>query len=121
MFREGGSLLLPESAFKRFVEGRQLLGRADGQFVTTRPAMDRLIAQTGGDLAALRARLGTSWNERLYRIDVHNPLLHNTRMPSGMEQGANEFFRWGGYTSGGMPEAAIDPIPVGGFTVTPLF
>ena len=32
-------------------------------------------------------------------------------MPSGFEAGANEKFVWGGYTSGGMPEAVIDPVP----------
>ena len=43
--------------------------------------------------------------EKFVRIDVFNPLLHDTRLPSGFEGGANEMFRWGGYTKGGMPEA----------------
>jgi hypothetical protein len=31
-------------------------------------------------------------------------------MPSGFEKGANENFRWGGYTSGGRREISIDPV-----------
>lgn len=32
-------------------------------------------------------------------------------MPSGMEMGANKHFKWGGYTSGGVPELVIDQVP----------
>ena len=57
-----------------------------------------------------------------YRIDIDNPLLHNARLPSGLERKADlELFRWGGYTSGGMPEVIIDQVPKGQFSVTPLF
>jgi hypothetical protein len=35
----------------------------------------------------------------------------NLRMPTGAESGANTLFVPGGYTSGGVPEAEIDPIP----------
>jgi hypothetical protein len=122
LFREGGSYLVPKSAYERFVRGRSVIGRSDGQFITTRAAMDRLLAETGGDLAKINQRLGTNWTEPLYRIDVENPLLHNARFPSGLERGADPvLFRWGGYTSGGMPEVIVDQIPEGAFTVTPVF
>ena len=40
-----------------------------------------------------------------------NPLLHDARLPSGLNSGANSQFQWGGYTSGGMPEIITNPIP----------
>ncbi len=122
MFREGGSFLIPESAYKRLIKGENLIGRPDGQFITTKSAMDKLMAETGGNLTAINNRLGTRWNEQLYRVDIDNPLLHNARLPTGLEKGADpDLFRWGGYTSGGMPEAIINPVPKGQFSATPLF
>ena len=50
------------------------------------------------------------------RIDTHNPLLRNARLLSGLEPGANDLFRRGGYTSGGAPEVVIDRIPAGALT-----
>ncbi len=121
-FREGASYLLPESTYKGFVAGKSAVGRADGLYVTTRSAMDELLAVSRGDHAAVKARLGIepdAWNERLWRVDVANPLLHNARLPSGMESGANKLFIWGGYTRGGMPEAVLDPVPAGEFVAHP--
>jgi hypothetical protein len=117
-FRYGGSFLVPESAYLRHIRGAQSVGRADGQFITTKAHMDRMLAETRGDPQAIGQRLGTDWSTPLYRVDVHNPLLHNARLPSGFEAGANPSkFRWGGYTTGGMPEVVTDPIPQGGFSV----
>jgi RHS repeat-associated protein len=121
MFRGGGAFLLPESAYQRFVQGAEFVGRNDGLFITTRGGMDKLLTETGGDLAAINQRLGTFWNEPLWRVDVYNPLLHNARLPSGLEQGANSLFRWGGYTSGGMPEVVLNPVPAGGFSASPIW
>jgi hypothetical protein len=121
-FREGASYLLPESSYVGFVAGKGSIGRPDGLYVSTRSAMDDLLATARGDLAFVKARLGIEpdvWNERLWRVDVANPLMHNARLPSGMEEGANDVFIWGGYTRGGMPEAVIDPVPAGGFVATP--
>ena len=120
MFRNGGSFLLPESAYNRFVQGATSVGRADGLFVTTRGAMDKMLVETGGDLGAINKKLGNFWNEPLWRVDIDNPLLHNARLPNGFEAGANSLFKWGGYTKGGMPEAVLDPVSVGKFTANPL-
>lgn len=120
-YRGGGSYLVPESAYNRFVKGQKSIGRPDGQFITTKKDMDKLISETGGDVSKISNRLGTRWNEPLYRVDIENPLLHNARFPSGLESGADpELFRWGGYTSGGMSEIIIDPIPSRAFSVSPL-
>lgn len=93
--------------------------------------MDKILFEADGNLAVVKQKLGIPeryWNEEILRVDVHNPLMHNARFPSGFERGANEQFRWGGYTSGGQPEVVVDQIPKvimidripkNGFTVTP--
>jgi hypothetical protein len=121
-FRDGASYLLPESSYHGRVAGKRAVGRADGLYVTTRSAIDELLASAAGDLATVKKRLGIEpdeWNERLWRVDVANPLLHNARLPSGMEKGANDLFIWGGYTRGGMPEAVLDPVRQGEFVAFP--
>jgi|GEM_PF-3591603 len=120
-FREGASYLIPKSSYEYFVEGQQLIGDPQGQFVTTTAAMDRLLAEAGGNLTYVKQKLGIPkelWNEPLMRIDVKNPFRYNARLPSGLERGANAGFRWGGYTQGGLPEAVIDPFPRGAADVS---
>ena len=83
--------------------------------------MDKLLLETKGNRELIKQRLGIEpafWNEELVRVDVYNPLLHDARFPSGLEKGANSKFRWGGYTSGGMPEIAIDPVGGGSFRIS---
>ncbi|MDD5705615.1 MAG: hypothetical protein PHR35_06795 [Kiritimatiellae bacterium] len=119
-FDDGASFLIPETTYRRLAKTGSI-GYSDGLFVTTRRAMDRLITKPGVNLAEVKAKLGVPsqfWNEPLLRVDISDPLLRNIRMPSGMEKGANEFFRWGGYTLGGMPEAVIDPVPIVDVVVT---
>ncbi len=121
-FRDGGSYLVPKSIYQNWIQGQSRIGRPDGQFITTRAAMDRLLNETAGNLGAVKRRLGIPdeyWNEPLYRVDIDYPLLHNSRLPAGWESGANELFRWGGYTSGGLPEVIIEQVPMGGFRVIP--
>jgi hypothetical protein len=90
------------------------LGRPDGLFVTTPAAADRIERTAAGDRAMVKKQLGIPpqyWNEPIYRVDIDPVDQVYLRMPSGLEQGANELFRWGGYTSGGIPEAVINPVP----------
>ena len=120
-FRGGASYLIPKSAYETYVDGKPFVGDPTGQFVTTHAYMDKLVADSKGDVEYVKNKLGIPkryWNEELYRIDVHNPLMHNARMPSGFERGANEKFVWGGHTSGGMPEVVTDVIPKDGVTVS---
>ncbi|MGH8464813.1 MAG: LysM peptidoglycan-binding domain-containing protein, partial [Pseudomonas sp.] len=129
-FRDGGSFLTPKSAWIKYNEGKPLIGETD-QFITTRAKMDEVLREANGDLSIVKEKLGipqNAWNDEIIRVDVHNPLLHNARLPTGLERGANEKFIWGGYTSGGQPEAVIDQVPSvilvnniekAGFTATP--
>lgn len=47
----------------------------------------------------------------LVRIDVRPENMGGFRMPNGLERGANAHYKPGGWTSGGAPEAVIDPVP----------
>ncbi len=120
-FRDGATFLIPESKYKAFVESKPMVGDPAGQFVFPRSEVDRLLAT--GNRETIKKALGipeSSWNEPLRRIDIQNPLLYNARFPTGLERGANSQFHWGGYTSGGVPELVIDPVPASAATVSKM-
>jgi len=52
-------------------------------------------------------------------VEVAKP--SGLRMPSGNEPGANVQWKAGGYTSGGVPEAIVDQIQTGAYTIKPVF
>jgi RHS repeat-associated protein len=113
-FRLGASVFLPESVYRSVRTKFAALGRSDGLFVLKTSQAERL--HLSGDNAAIRHALGipdssAAWHEPLVRIDIPDPLSHNPRMASGLETGANELFKPGGYTSGGVQEMVTDPIP----------
>jgi len=118
-FRHGGSYLLPEWAYKQFVEGKPSVGRPDGLFITTKGSIDKILKDKG-DVAGLNKSLGVDWKpgDKIYRVDIPNPLGHNPRLPTGKESGANTHFEPGGYTSGGLPEIVTNPVPSGGIKVS---
>jgi hypothetical protein len=113
-FRSGASVFLPEAVYNTVRQNFSALGRTDGLFVLKRSQAERL--HLSGDNAVIRKALGipdsaSAWHGKLVRIDIPDPLSHNARMASGLEQGANDLFRPGGYTSGGVQELVIDPVP----------
>ncbi|MEM1243284.1 MAG: hypothetical protein AAGG80_00520 [Pseudomonadota bacterium] len=113
-FRSGASFLVPKRAYIRHIRGKDLIGDPEGQFVIPKTTMDKLLTKAGRDLKFVRSKLGIPkgrWKGRIRRVDIHNPLLHNLRLPSGLERGSNSMFRWGGYTKNGLPEATISPVP----------
>jgi hypothetical protein len=116
-FRNGGSTLVTRDSYKRFIEPNKLIGYEDNSmYIGRKDFIDKVIREANGDVSILEKRLGFKPGHfadggGIVRVDINNPLLHNARMPSGMEKGANEFFKWGGYTSGGVPEAVIDQVP----------
>jgi RHS repeat-associated protein len=121
-FRCGGSWFMTKKQYNMFVKGKSMVGDPAGQFIMTKAYADKVLAEAGGDIAKFEKMLGFpkghfSSGGGLVRIDVHNPLLHNIRMASGLERGANELFLWGGYTSGGIPEAVIDALDLTDATI----
>ncbi len=121
-FAEGGSFFMPGTTWNWLKANKTHVGYSSGLFVTTKAEADRLVA--AGDRALLKQRLGIpadAWNQPLVRIDVPDALDRTPRLPSGLEQGANDLFRAGGYTSGGAPELVIDPVPISAATVSGPF
>jgi hypothetical protein len=73
-----------------------------------------MLEQTAaGNRSRLKELLGIppeEWNQPIYRLDIAPADQRNLRMATGAESGANKLFKPGGYTSGGVPEAVIDPL-----------
>lgn len=121
-FKDGASYITPTKALDDY--GRDPIGRPDGQFVTSSSYMDDVMNSTGGDPAKLETALGIpsgSWQGKpLSRIDIPDPSSLGLRMATGTENGANEFWMPGGYTSGGVPEAVTNQIPAGSYIESPV-
>jgi len=116
-FRKGASLFVSEEAFEKFMAGKVKVGYPDNtQYVTTKGAADRLMKSAGSDSLEYARRIGfkpqTFEGKRVVRVDFKFRLEYNPRIPTGKEKGANEFFTGTNWTSGGMPEAVFDRIPV---------
>ncbi|EQA43836.1 intein C-terminal splicing domain protein, partial [Leptospira broomii serovar Hurstbridge str. 5399] len=124
-FRDGGSFVMTESQYKAFYEANKSgkYGRPNGQFMTTRETIDQVTRGGQVDISTLNKKLGTDFKpgDKLVRVDINNPLLHNARLPAGVGPGANSQFRWGGYTSGGAPEIVIDQFKKGQFSSSKLY
>lgn len=100
-----------------------MIGRPDGQFMTTARQMNLLIHETGGNPVLMGERLGiSSWgpDTRLIRMDVTDPLMFNPRSPLSTMTGANSLFRPGGFTSGDIPELVTDQLPWYQVWATPM-
>ncbi|TYQ16962.1 UNVERIFIED_CONTAM: RHS repeat-associated protein [Acetivibrio alkalicellulosi] len=116
-FRDGGSFITSTDTYNKFIKNSKLMGYPDNtMYIARKDYMDKIFNEANGDLSVLEKRLGFdngyfAGGGGLVRIDIKSPLLHNARMPSGMEMGANKYFKWGGYTSGGVPEAVVNRVP----------
>lgn len=89
------------------------IGPPGRHFVMPKSVADDVIGRSGGDVRTIEKLLGLSkgdLGDAPVRIEIPNPT--GLRMPSDNEAGANKFWLPGGYTSGRIPEAAIDPTPL---------
>lgn len=83
---------------------------------------DDLIGKSGGDVRKLEELLGLDsgyLGDAPVVVEILEPI--RLRMPSGNEPGANEFWLPGGHTSGGLPEAVIDQVPLDKIVVNSVF
>ncbi len=96
------------------------IGRTE-TWVMPKPFADKAIAEAGGDVGKLEQLLGL---DKGYLgnspLRVYIPQPAGLRMSSGNEYGANHLWNPGGYTNGGIPEAVINPVPPGAYTVAPI-
>lgn len=99
------------------------IGGKGGTFVMSGDELDEIIQYANGDVSKIEGVLGLDpgylgKNPVIVMMDDSS----NVRMPSGNELGAwPEYWEPGGYTSGGIKEAVIDPVPEGEYTYKFLF
>lgn len=88
----------------------------------SRADADAVIARTGGDPRLIEKELAFDagyLGDKPELIAIHD--VSGLRMPSGNEVGAYDgLWRPGGYTGGGVREAAIDPTPPSAYSVHPI-
>ena len=118
----GGTWFLTEKQYYEFIAGRNIVGRADGQFMISSKAANQIIHKAGGSTSKIAKSLGTEWTsgQKLMRVDVTNPLKYNVRLPKSGMSGANTKFIPGGKTSGKIPEVVTDPLPITEIWITPV-
>jgi hypothetical protein len=114
------SYLLPYKKWKGFVNGQELIGRPDGQYVSTVEEIDRIIQKAKGDISIIEDELAIprgDWHGMggIKRVNVKHPENLNIRIPDGAEQAANAYWIPGGRTAGGVEEAVTNQIPKGQF------
>ena len=118
-FEDGVSVIQSDWAYSRYSETNGFVGVPDDNtlFVMPKSYCDRVIEEAGGDISIIERELGFPSGYfkdggGLVRIDVDNVDGLNLRLPSGNETGANALWIPGGRTSGGVPEAITNTIPL---------
>ena len=111
----GGSYLLSNNAYEDYVQGKQLIGRSDGQFMTPSNQMDSLLQNYPNNPREWESQLGLKegslGNADIRRVDVFNPNDYEPRLPTQNLSGANDKFIPGGKTPGGQDECVINQFP----------
>ncbi|OAB78723.1 hypothetical protein ULVI_09075 [Cochleicola gelatinilyticus] len=116
-FKTGASYLVTGDAYEKFIKNAKKIGRPDGQFVAPSNHIDNLLTDSAGDISKIEKALGIpngGWQNKggVHRIDIPNPQKYNLRAPNSDMSGANELFVPRGVTSGGIPEAVINQVPI---------
>ena len=124
---DGVSVLQTQRADNDYSEINGFVGVQEDNllFFMTKSFCDELIKKANGDYSVVERVLGypEGYLENcggLVRIDAENSSGLNIRIPSGNERGANELWLPGGYTSGGVPEAVTNTIPLDNAQITKL-
>lgn len=117
-FEEGVAKVVPKETLDKY---GGVVGPPSGTYVFPKSHLDKLVREANGDVGKL---------ERLLSLEPgtlgKNPMIVSTdavkglRFPSGTESGANADWIPGGFTKGGVPEAIVDQIQKGAYTVVPF-
>ncbi|BCZ45186.1 hypothetical protein psyc5s11_12530 [Clostridium gelidum] len=118
-FDDGLSVIQTEWAYGRYSETNGFIGVPDDNtlFVLPKKYCDGVVSRANGNISIIEKELGFpngyfSDGGGLVRIDCDDVTGVNLRIPSGNETGANSLWLPGGYTSGNVPEAISDIIPL---------
>ena len=124
-FDDGVSVIQTEWAYKRYSEINGLLVYQTiiVYLLCQRIIVMMVIERANRNISIIEKELGFpegyfSDGGGLIRIDAPNTPELNIRIPSGNETGANIHWIPGGKTSGGVPEAITNTIPLKDTTIT---
>ena len=86
-------------------------------FVMPTKYADKVIKNSNGNINYIEEKLGFpkgyfKYGGGLVRIDIEDLSDLDLRLPSGNETGANSLWIPGGETSGGVPEAILNTVPL---------
>ena len=111
----GGSYLLSNKAYEDYIQGYDVIGRPDGQFMAPSNQIDDLLQSHPNNPREWERQLGLGENSlgdsNIRRVDVYDPQSYNPRLPSSDLSGSNDKFISGGKTAGGLDECVIDRFP----------
>ena len=118
-FNEGATVIQTEWAYTNYSEANGFVGVPDDNTLFVMPAKyaDKVIQNSNGNINYIEEKLGFpkgyfKYGGGLVRIDIKDLSDLNLRLPSGNEIGANSFWIPGGETSGGVPEAILNTVPL---------
>ena len=118
-FDEGATVIQTEWAYTNYSEANGFVGVPDDNtlFVMPTKYADKVIKNSNGNINYIEEKLGFpkgyfKYGGGLVRIDIEDLSDLDLRLPSGNETGANSLWIPGGETSGGVPEAILNTVPL---------
>jgi hypothetical protein len=120
LFENGAVRILLESDMKFYPSGTTLKsarGTSEQIFVFPKEKLSEVLAKTQGGNAAEMERIlgydpGSLVGQRLVALEIPMDWKYNPWLATGWEKAANRHFRYGGYTSGGLPELRMEKVSV---------
>jgi len=118
-FDEGATVIQTEWAYTNYSEANGFVGVPDDNTLFAMPTKyaDKVIQNSNGNINYIEEKLGFpkgyfKYGGGLVRIDIEDLSDLDLRLPSGNETGANSLWITGGETSGGVPEAILNTVPL---------
>ena len=118
-FDEGATVIQTEWAYTNYSEANGFVGVPDDNTLFAMPTKyaDKVIKNSNGNINYIEEKLGFpkgyfKYGGGLVRIDIEDLSDLDLRLPSGNETGANSLWIPGGETSGGVPEAILNTVPL---------
>ena len=118
-FEDGATVIQTEWAYTNYSESNGFVGVPDDNtlFVMPKKYADKVIQDSNGNINYIEEKLGFpkgyfKYGGGLVRIDIEDLSGLDLRLPSGNETGANSLWIPGGETSGGVPEAVLNTVPL---------
>ena len=118
-FDDGATVIQTEWAYTNYSEANGFVGVPDDNtlFVMPKKYADKVIQNSNGNINYIEEKLGFpkgyfKYGGGLVRIDIEDLSGLDLRLPSGNETGANSLWIPGGETSGGVPEAVLNTVPL---------